>query len=92
VAQVVRQMENAGQALVPAAGLRPAQTAISHLHACQRDLGRRGTGAEERVAPSAYGEAFAAAIPHTRFTIVPEAGHMPHWEQPKLVKEATASG
>ena len=49
-------------------------------------------GAQDRVAPPAYGEAFAAAIPHARLTIVPEAGHMPHWERPELVKEAAAFG
>jgi pimeloyl-ACP methyl ester carboxylesterase len=44
------------------------------------------------VAPPAYGQAFAAAIPHARLTIVPEAGHMPHWERPLLVKEAAGFG
>jgi pimeloyl-ACP methyl ester carboxylesterase len=44
------------------------------------------------VAPAAYGEAFAAFIPNARLTIVPEAGHMPHWERPELVKDAAGFG
>ena len=90
VAHVVRQarhMANAGKLLfpIPDRGLRNRLYRISMPVSVI-------WGAEDRVAPPAYGEAFAAAIPHARLTIVPQAGHMAHWERPELVKQAAAFG
>ena len=39
-------------------------------------------GASERVVTPAYGRAVAAAIPTAEFAVVPEAGHLPHLENP----------
>lgn len=39
-------------------------------------------GDSDSIVTPAYGQAFAAAIPNARFTIVPDAGHLPHIEQP----------
>lgn len=87
VVRQARQMANAGKLLfpIPDRGLRNRLYRISMPVSVI-------WGAQDRVAPPAYGEAFAAAIPHARLTIVPEAGHMPHWERPELVKEAAAFG
>lgn len=87
VVRQARQMANAGKLLfpLPDRGLRNRLYRISMPVSVI-------WGAEDRVAPPAYGEAFAAAIPHARLTIVPEAGHMAHWERPELVKQAAASG
>ena len=87
VVRQARQMANAGKLLfpIPDRGLRNRLFRISMPVSVI-------WGAEDRVAPPAYGEAFAAAIPHARLTIVPEAGHMPHWERPLLVKEAAGFG
>ncbi len=83
VVRQARQMANAGKLLfpIPDRGLRSRLWRISMPVSVI-------WGAQDRVAPAAYGEAFAAAIPHARLTIVPEAGHMAHWERPDLVKEA----
>jgi pimeloyl-ACP methyl ester carboxylesterase len=42
-------------------------------------------GASDRVVDVDYGRAFAAAIPDARFELIPEAGHLPHLEQPAAV-------
>jgi pimeloyl-ACP methyl ester carboxylesterase len=39
-------------------------------------------GASDRVATPAYGRAMLAAFPDSRFEVLPEAGHLPHLEQP----------
>jgi pimeloyl-ACP methyl ester carboxylesterase len=39
-------------------------------------------GASDRVVTPAYGRAMLAAFPHSRLEVVPEAGHLPHLEQP----------
>src|SRR5206468_2946323 len=39
-------------------------------------------GASDRVVTPAYGRAMLAAFPDSRFEVVPEAGHLPHLEQP----------
>ncbi|MFI6335997.1 alpha/beta fold hydrolase [Streptomyces sp. NPDC050535] len=39
-------------------------------------------GESDRVVTPAYGRALAAALPGGRFVTVPEAGHLPHLEQP----------
>lgn len=40
-------------------------------------------GASDRIATPAYGAAYAAAFGNARLEIVPEAGHLPHLEQPE---------
>ncbi|GAA4734676.1 alpha/beta hydrolase [Amnibacterium soli] len=40
-------------------------------------------GASDRVVTPAYGRAMLAAFPDSRFEVVPEAGHLPHLEQPE---------
>lgn len=42
-------------------------------------------GASDRVVNADYGRAFAAAIPDARFELIPDAGHLPHLEQPAAV-------
>ena len=39
-------------------------------------------GASDGVVTPAYGRAMLAAFPDSRFEVVPEAGHLPHLEQP----------
>jgi pimeloyl-ACP methyl ester carboxylesterase len=39
-------------------------------------------GERDGVVSSAYGQAYAAAIPGARFTVLPEAGHLPYLERP----------
>jgi len=88
VAQVAlraRQLGDAGKRQFPIPDRRLRQR-LYRISAPTRVI----WGAEDRVAPPAYGEAFAAAIPNARLTLVPEAGHMAHWEPPALVKEAAA--
>ena len=38
-------------------------------------------GREDKLVPVAYAQAFAKLIPHSRVTIIPECGHMPHIEK-----------
>jgi pimeloyl-ACP methyl ester carboxylesterase len=45
-------------------------------------------GAQDRVLPLASGQAAAAAQPSARLVILPEAGHLPHQEQPQAVLQA----
>lgn len=40
-------------------------------------------GDSDRIVTPAYGQALAAAIPTARFTLVADAGHLPHFEQPQ---------
>jgi pimeloyl-ACP methyl ester carboxylesterase len=42
-------------------------------------------GESDQIAPEAYGRAYAASFPNGRFELIPEAGHLPHLEQPKQV-------
>lgn len=42
-------------------------------------------GASDRVVNAGYGRAFTAAIPDARFELIPDAGHLPHLEQPAAV-------
>ena len=39
-------------------------------------------GDSDRIFTAAYGQAFAAAFPRAIFTVVADAGHLPHIEQP----------
>jgi pimeloyl-ACP methyl ester carboxylesterase len=45
-------------------------------------------GESDQIAPLAYGRAYAASFPNGRFEPIPEAGHLPHLEQPEQVLEA----
>ncbi len=45
-------------------------------------------GQSDQIAPEPYGRAYAASFPNGRFEPIPEAGHLPHLEQPKPVLEA----
>jgi pimeloyl-ACP methyl ester carboxylesterase len=45
-------------------------------------------GDSDRIVTSAYGRAFAAAIPRARFSLVTNAGHLPHIEQPQATFDA----
>jgi pimeloyl-ACP methyl ester carboxylesterase len=45
-------------------------------------------GESDQIAPEPYGRAYAASFPNARFEVIPQAGHLPHLEQPKQVLEA----
>lgn len=38
-------------------------------------------GEHDRLIPPAHGEAYAAGIPNARLAVVPNCGHLPHYEQ-----------
>ncbi|GCE22130.1 hypothetical protein KDK_59300 [Dictyobacter kobayashii] len=40
-------------------------------------------GESDRVIDPEYGRAYAQAFPNARFELIPEAGHLPHIEQPE---------
>ncbi|MEU2949559.1 alpha/beta fold hydrolase [Streptomyces xanthochromogenes] len=40
-------------------------------------------GEADRIVTPAYGSAYAAAFAHARYVTVPQAGHLPHLEQPE---------
>jgi pimeloyl-ACP methyl ester carboxylesterase len=42
-------------------------------------------GASDGVVPVAYAEAYRQMIPGARLVVIPEAGHLPHVEQPNVV-------
>jgi len=42
-------------------------------------------GAEDRVFPPKVGQDLHAALPGSSFALIPEAGHIPQWEQPDQV-------
>ena len=44
-------------------------------------------GASDGVVPVAYAEAYGALIPGARLAVIPNAGHLPHMEQPDLLLE-----
>jgi pimeloyl-ACP methyl ester carboxylesterase len=45
-------------------------------------------GQSDKIAPEPYGRAYAASFPDGRFEPIPEAGHLPHLEQPGQVLRA----
>src|ERR1700744_6617068 len=73
-----------------ARGLRPrALHARSQAATAARprpDAGRAAVGRDR--APELYGRAYAASFPDSRFESIPEAGHLPHLEQPEQVLAA----
>jgi pimeloyl-ACP methyl ester carboxylesterase len=40
-------------------------------------------GDSDGIVSTAYGEAWRAEIPGASMTVIPQAGHYPHWEQPE---------
>ncbi len=47
-------------------------------------------GESDGIASTAYGQAYAAAFANARFETIPEAGHLPHIEQPARVLQHIA--
>ena len=45
-------------------------------------------GESDQIAPVHYGRAYAASFPNSRFEPIPQAGHLPHLEQPEQVLPA----
>jgi hypothetical protein len=45
-------------------------------------------GESDQIAPEPYGRAYAASFPNGRFEPIPQAGHLPHLEQPEQVLQA----
>jgi pimeloyl-ACP methyl ester carboxylesterase len=48
-------------------------------------------GESDQIAPEPYGRAYAASFPHSSFQPIPQAGHLPHLEQPQPVLGAIRS-
>ena len=48
-------------------------------------------GAEDRIFPPAYGEAYAALIPGAELRILPDCGHLPHQEMTDAFLDAVAA-
>jgi pimeloyl-ACP methyl ester carboxylesterase len=48
-------------------------------------------GDRDGIVSTAYGEAWRAEIPGAGLTIIPDAGHYPHWEQPDAFAAAVAA-
>lgn len=48
-------------------------------------------GAADRVAPAAYGRAYAERIPGARFELIEKAGRFPHVEQPAALAQRIAA-
>jgi len=38
--------------------------------------------------PPTYGALYQKLIPGSRLVVIPEAGHLPHWEQPMAFRDA----
>ena len=85
---------DAQKALMAANGAALAVYAGSPAMADPTLLGRLGGiaiptlvlwGESDRIVESAYGQAYAAAIPGARFEVLPATGHMPQMETPDLV-------
>ena len=47
-------------------------------------------GDSDGIADPDYGRAFAAAIPGARFQVLPDTGHLPQLESPKLLLNAVS--
>jgi pimeloyl-ACP methyl ester carboxylesterase len=45
-------------------------------------------GQSDQIAPEAYGRAYAASFPNGQFKPIPQAGHLPHLEQPEQILDA----
>jgi pimeloyl-ACP methyl ester carboxylesterase len=45
-------------------------------------------GESDQIAPEPYGRAYAGSFRHAQFESIPQAGHLPHLEQPDRVLEA----
>jgi pimeloyl-ACP methyl ester carboxylesterase len=47
-------------------------------------------GDHDRIVAPAYGEGWCTAIPGARMELIQDAGHFPHWEQPRAFAERVA--
>ncbi len=45
-------------------------------------------GESDQIAPEPYGRAYASSFPNAQFQPIPDAGHLPHLEQPQRVLDA----
>lgn len=50
-----------------------------------------GWGESDGVVPAEYGRRYASLFPGGRFAFIPEAGHLPQWEDPARTAELVAS-
>jgi pimeloyl-ACP methyl ester carboxylesterase len=48
-------------------------------------------GDSDGIVSTSYGEAWQAEIPGAAMTVIPEAGHFPHWEQPDAFAAAVTA-
>jgi pimeloyl-ACP methyl ester carboxylesterase len=48
-------------------------------------------GDSDGIVSTAYGEAWQAELPGSTMTIIPQAGHYPHWEQPDAFAAAVGA-
>jgi pimeloyl-ACP methyl ester carboxylesterase len=48
-------------------------------------------GDSDGIVSTAYGQAWQASIPGSAMTVIPGAGHYPHWEQPDAFAAAVTS-
>jgi pimeloyl-ACP methyl ester carboxylesterase len=48
-------------------------------------------GADDRIFPAAQAQAFASAIAGSRVAVIPDAGHLPHLEQPQAFTAAVGA-
>jgi len=44
-------------------------------------------GTEDHIFPISAGQTLQMLMPHSTFTTIPQAGHLPQWEQPKIVNQ-----
>jgi pimeloyl-ACP methyl ester carboxylesterase len=47
-------------------------------------------GGSDGIVSKSYGEAWQAEIPGATMTVIPQAGHYPHWEQPEAFAAAVS--
>ncbi len=75
--------------------LRPLYSLLDHLDNWEAQYGKRLNhisqptlllwGGHDRVFPIDVGKALKSLIPQAEWHIIPEAGHLPQWEQPQIV-------
>ena len=75
--------------------LTPLYSLLDHIHSWEKRYGRRIAniphqilllwGAHDRVFPLDVGKQVKDLLPQAEWHIIPEAGHLPQWEQPQVV-------